>query len=469
MSRRNHRGEARQEVSCRRSRRSKQRPYPLDEAIQLAQGLAYAKFNETVELAMRLGVDPKHADQMVRGTVVLPHGLGKTKRVLVFASGEKKREAQEAGADHVGGDDMAKKIQGGWVDFDAVIATPDMMRVVGKLGKVLGPRGLMPNPKAGTVTFDVAKAVQEIKAGKVEFRVDKTGDHPRSGRQDLLRRRPAEGQRLRAHQRRAARRSRARPRASTSSGRALSSTMGPGIKVDEAALDGGRGLRRDDHADDPRRQRRASRRVRRRPRPRAERVRARLQGDHRSSGHRAARARCARAAASTSSSRTRWRCSPSTARRSPQLKEHFVGPTAVAYNTTDPVALAKALTEFAKDVPAVQFKGGAGRGPGGRGRPDPGHRQAAQPRGADREAALPDAVADHAASRACSRHVPQTSRWSSTRSGSKKEGPARAEAEPGDAGRRGSAPGSCRIRSRLNPDFRSPQQGEKWLSRLKIS
>jgi large subunit ribosomal protein L1 len=151
-----------------------QRPYQLDEAFGLLKQIAFAKFNETVELSMRLGVDPKHADQMVRGTTLLPHGTGQTKRVLVIAQGEKVKEAQDAGADMVGGDDMVEKIQGGWVDFDAVIATPDMMRSVGKLGKVLGPRGLMPNPKTGTVTFDVAKAIQEIKAGKVEFRVDKT-------------------------------------------------------------------------------------------------------------------------------------------------------------------------------------------------------------------------------------------------------------------------------------------------------
>ena len=150
------------------------RPYQLDEAFQLLKQVSCAKFNETVELSMLLGVDPKHADQMVRGTTVLPHGTGQSKRVLVIAQGDKQREAQEAGADFVGGDDMVEKIQGGWVDFDAVIATPDMMRSVGKLGKVLGPRGLMPNPKTGTVTFDVAKAIQEIKAGKVEFRVDKT-------------------------------------------------------------------------------------------------------------------------------------------------------------------------------------------------------------------------------------------------------------------------------------------------------
>ena len=151
-----------------------QRPYQLDEAFGLLKQIAFAKFNETVELSMLLGVDPKHADQMVRGTTVLPHGTGQSKRVLVIANGDKQREATEAGADFVGGDDMVEKINGGWTDFDAVIATPDMMRGVGKLGKVLGPRGLMPNPKTGTVTFDVAKAIQEIKAGKVEFRVDKT-------------------------------------------------------------------------------------------------------------------------------------------------------------------------------------------------------------------------------------------------------------------------------------------------------
>ena len=150
------------------------RSYQLDEAFALLKQITYAKFNETVELSMLLGVDPKHADQMVRGTTLLPHGTGQTKRVLVIASGDKQREATEAGADFVGGDEMVEKIQGGWVDYDAVIATPDMMRSVGKLGKVLGPRGLMPNPKTGTVTFDVAKALQEIKAGKVEFRVDKT-------------------------------------------------------------------------------------------------------------------------------------------------------------------------------------------------------------------------------------------------------------------------------------------------------
>lgn len=149
--------------------------YQLTEAMPLVKKASFVKFDESVEVAMRLGVDPKHADQMVRGTVVLPHGLGKTKRVIVIASGEKVREARDAGADEVGGDDIVQKIQGGWMDFDAVIATPDMMKSVGRLGKVLGPRGLMPNPKTGTVTMDVDKAVREVKAGKVEFRVDKTG------------------------------------------------------------------------------------------------------------------------------------------------------------------------------------------------------------------------------------------------------------------------------------------------------
>src|SRR5271169_4663108 len=151
------------------------RSYTLQDAVPLLQKVKFAKFDETVDLTMRLGVDPKHTDQMVRGTVVLPHGLGKSKRVLVIASGEKVREAEEAGADFCGGEEMVQKIQEGWTDYDAVIATPDMMKSAGRLGKVLGPRGLMPNPKTGTVTFDIAKAVKEIKAGKVEFRVDKSG------------------------------------------------------------------------------------------------------------------------------------------------------------------------------------------------------------------------------------------------------------------------------------------------------
>jgi large subunit ribosomal protein L1 len=152
------------------------REYVIEEAVPLLQKIKYAKFDETIEVHLRLGVDPKHADQMVRGTVLMPNGLGKSKKVLVIASGDKQKEAEEAGADFVGGENMVNKIQSeSWTDFDAVIATPDMMRLVGKLGKILGPRGLMPNPKTGTVTTDVVKALREIKAGKVEFRVDKTG------------------------------------------------------------------------------------------------------------------------------------------------------------------------------------------------------------------------------------------------------------------------------------------------------
>ena len=149
--------------------------FVIEDAVPLVQKVKYAKFDETVELSLRLGVDPKHADQMVRGTVVLPFGLGKSKRVLAIAGGEKQQEARDAGADVVGGEELVEKIQGGFMDFEAVVATPDMMRAVGKLGKVLGPRGLMPNPKTGTVSADIGKAVKEIKAGKVEFRVDKTG------------------------------------------------------------------------------------------------------------------------------------------------------------------------------------------------------------------------------------------------------------------------------------------------------
>src|SRR5215208_5343335 len=207
------------------------RNYTIEDAIPLVQKVKFAKFDETVELSLRLGVDPKHADQMVRGTVVLPHGLGKSKRVLAIAGGEKQKEAQEAGADIVGGEEMVDKIQGGFMDFDAVVATPDMMRAVGKLGKVLGPRGLMPNPKTGTVTPDIAKAVKEIKAGKVEFRVDKTGIiHAPIGKASF----PTENLVQNAH---ALVDSVVRAKPSAAKGKylksvTLSSTMGPGIVID---------------------------------------------------------------------------------------------------------------------------------------------------------------------------------------------------------------------------------------------
>jgi large subunit ribosomal protein L1 len=210
--------------------------YSLENAMPLVKKAAYAKFDETVEVAMRLGVDPKHADQMVRGTVVLPHGLGKSKRVIAIASGDKVREAREAGADEVGGDDLVQRIQGGWVEFDAVVATPDMMKSVGKLGKVLGPRGLMPNPKTGTVTPDVARAVREVKAGKVEFRVDKTGIiHCPVGKVSFDAQKLAEN----AH---ALISSVLKAKPATAKGRyvrsiVISSTMGPGISIDLASVE----------------------------------------------------------------------------------------------------------------------------------------------------------------------------------------------------------------------------------------
>ncbi|HXH81925.1 MAG TPA: 50S ribosomal protein L1 [Candidatus Tectomicrobia bacterium] len=212
------------------------RAYPLEEAVPLLQRIRFAKFDETVDLALRLGVDPKHADQMVRGTVVLPHGLGKTKRVLAIAGGEKQKEAQEAGADFVGGEEMVEKIQGGWLDFDAVVATPDMMRAVGRLGKILGPRGLMPNPKTGTVTFEIGRAVREIKAGKVEFRVDKTGIvHAPIGKSSFPPEHLVENARALIE-------SVIKAKPAAAKGRYLrsitiSSSMGPGIPIDTAAAE----------------------------------------------------------------------------------------------------------------------------------------------------------------------------------------------------------------------------------------
>ena len=212
--------------------------YALPEAVATVTKTAFAKFDETVEVAMRLGVDPKHADQMVRGTVILPHGLGgKAKKVLVIASGEKLKEAQDAGADFVGGDDMVAKIQTeNWLDFDAVVATPEMMKSVGRLGKVLGPRGLMPNPKTGTVSLDVAKAVREIKAGKVEFRVDKTAIiHAPIGKVSFGAEKLLDNAKVLIE-------SVIKAKPPASKGKyvksiALSSTMGPGVRVDPASVE----------------------------------------------------------------------------------------------------------------------------------------------------------------------------------------------------------------------------------------
>ncbi len=211
------------------------RRYTLEEGLRLVRETARVKFDETVELAVRLGVDPRQADQNIRGTVILPHGMGKTVKVLAFAKGEKEKEAQEAGADFIGSDDLVKKIREGWLEFDKAVATPDMMGAVGRIGKILGPRGLMPNPKAGTVTQEIGKAVRELKAGKLEFRVDKAGivhipigkvsfpeeqlmENARTILDSLVRAKPAsaKGNYIR--------------------GVALSATMGPGIKVDPAQL-----------------------------------------------------------------------------------------------------------------------------------------------------------------------------------------------------------------------------------------
>src|SRR5437763_780640 len=211
------------------------RKYKLDEAVKTLKEVAFAKFDETVELTIWLGVDPRKADQLVRGTIVLPHGLGKSKTVLVIAQGDKIREAEEAGADLVGGEDMVNKIKGGWLGFDAVIATPDMMRLVGGLGKVLGPRGLMPNPKTGTVTFDVKTAVKETKAGKVEYRVDKTGViHTGVGKVSFDENKIVENTRALID-------AVAKAKPSTAKGKYmekvnLASTMSPGILLDETAF-----------------------------------------------------------------------------------------------------------------------------------------------------------------------------------------------------------------------------------------
>jgi large subunit ribosomal protein L1 len=210
--------------------------YTLEEAVSLLKKAGYAKFDESVDIAMRLGVNPKHSDQMVRGTIVLPHGTGKSKKICVIASGEKIKEAEEAGANYAGGEELVEKIAGGWIDFDVVIATPDVMRAVGKLGRILGTKGLMPNPKSGTVTFDVKKAVEETKAGKVEFRVDKTAilhstigkisfpepklvDNLRTYIQAVVHARPAaaKGKYIRSM--------------------SISSTMGPSFRISEAILE----------------------------------------------------------------------------------------------------------------------------------------------------------------------------------------------------------------------------------------
>lgn len=221
----------RKKKAAAREKIDRLRHYPLDEGLQTLLSTAYAGFDESVDVAVKLGVDPRHADQMVRGTCVLPHGTGKSLRVLAFAKGEKEKEAEEAGADYVGGEDLAKKIQEGWLDFDKAVATPDMMSVVGKLGKILGPRGMMPNPKVGTVTFDIGRAVQELKGGKVEFRVEKAGIvHVPFGRVSFGPEKLAENLKTIMDSI-----IRLKPSASKGvylKGISISTTMGPGLKLD---------------------------------------------------------------------------------------------------------------------------------------------------------------------------------------------------------------------------------------------
>lgn len=214
-----------------RKKIDREKRYELDEALDLLPQVAYAKFDETVELALRLGVDPRHADQMVRGSVALPNGLGKSVRVLVFAKGEKEKEAQESGADVVGAEDLIEKIQKGWMEFDKAIATPDVMGMVSKLGKILGPRGLMPNPKVGTVTFDIAKTVKEMKAGRVEFRVDKAGNlHVPVGKISFGKEKLLEN--LNSLLDAVTRLKPPTSKGTYVKGMAISTTMSPGIKVD---------------------------------------------------------------------------------------------------------------------------------------------------------------------------------------------------------------------------------------------
>ena len=228
-------GAAGQNLDNARKKLDKAQKYELREALGLVQDMAFAKFDETIEMAVRLGVNPRHADQVVRGGVVLPHGVGKVPRVVVFAKGDKEREAIEAGGDFVGGEDLAQKITDGWLDFDRTAATPDMMAIVGKLGKILGPRGLMPNPRTGTVDLDIGRVVREIKSGKVEFRVDRAGIiHAGIGKVSFALESLEENARTLLD-------TLMRMKPSTSKGKymrtvSLSSTMGPGVKVDEVAV-----------------------------------------------------------------------------------------------------------------------------------------------------------------------------------------------------------------------------------------
>ena len=336
------------------------RPYALAEALPLVQKIKFAKFDETVGAvdSSRRRSEARRPDGARHGRAAARAGQDRSAS-LVIAGADKQKEAEEAGADVVGGEELVEKIDGGWMDFDAVVATPDMMRAVGKLGKVLGPRGLMPNPKTGTVTPNVAQAVKEIKAGKVEFRVDKTGIvHAPVGKTVVL------GRRTWWTTPSALIDSIVRAKPAAAKGKYLksitvSSTMGPGVKIDETHVEAARPRSRDEttnHGSHKSRQDHRARIARRRLQGPRRGDSDRLQGHQRAAGDAAAHASCARRRRATRSSRTRWPSARSRARRSKALSEHFEGMTAVAYTKDDPVALAKTLTTFMKTAPTLQIK-----------------------------------------------------------------------------------------------------------------
>ena len=342
--------------------------YTLGDAVGLLKKLAFAKFDETVEVTMVLGVDPRKADQLVRGTIVLPHGLGKSKKVVVIASGDKQREAQEAGADEVGGDELVDRIKGGYLDFDAVIATPDMMKSVGTLGKVLGPRGLMPNPKTGTVTMDVATAIRETKAGKIEFRVDKTGViHVPVGKVSFGAEQIVEN----AHTLIDAV---VKAKPATAKGKYvkkvnIAATMSPGILLDAAALTAESRILFDTVFSKCERD---EMKTRQQKDSEIEVLRSEFAGSGNAfvvSFQGLTVEKDQQLRRQLREAQLNYRVVKNTlAQRAVEntplggLTDQFVGPTAIAYSETDPVALAKVLTKFAKENAQFKFRAGVVEG-----------------------------------------------------------------------------------------------------------